>query len=570
MQRVARSGLFDAADYRRANRLDGLSDLRTLWHWARHGNAEGRIASSIPLSEWLLPKVTSGELPADTARQIVSLADPEQLQLASHEAKLNTAEFDTLCALLDNDFAGAAGELSKTNGLFYLRTLHKSLRTVPLSNDLTEAYARISGDPKLTLDSLSVVDQSRYINIAVAAGASWAEQVELANRTRRADAGMLSRVMNSRFNQCDPGKDLRLFLHAALSNAKSLDQFVQIQYGPEGWTATETTIGASKRQMLIFAPAANVWLRQTEPEQLMLNAFSLIVESCLRQGIALIPLMPVFTRDITNVAFPELPAVSYHTFASGRPDILHYKETSLKGFFAFDAMGYSGASTYAVSQNRPVKTNEGVEALSKMKALYQNSQLTKYVQGKGQVQPHLPDHFMFLPLQIPDDSVCRWQHLTSLQLLEILAARAKATNFPLVVKRHPHDGSRATTQALAKLENAPDIFISEAPIQDLIHAAACIITANSGVGFEALLCGKPVFTTGLSEYAHAAEYRPDAASLNSALNAFIDRNYEFDSSRGYDFIGRYLSQHVFEAHDSPSSQEESLAPHLSEFLNSVG
>ena len=48
------------------------------------------------------------------------------------------------------------------------------------------------------------------------------------------------------------------------------------------------------------------------------------------------------------------------------------------------------------------------------------------------------------------------------------------------------------------------VIITECSVHSIIEGCEAVFTANSGTGFEALMHGKPVYISGLADYAYAA------------------------------------------------------------------
>jgi capsular polysaccharide export protein len=132
------------------------------------------------------------------------------------------------------------------------------------------------------------------------------------------------------------------------------------------------------------------------------------------------------------------------------------------------------------------------------------SGLTKYNLVAGAVPP-LPDgHRILVPGQVEDDASIRLgagQERTNLALL----ARVRAENPDAVILYKPHPdvvaglriGAVPETEALAYA----DMVLADAGTAALIEASNEVWTICSGLGFEALIRGKPVTCLGLPWYA---------------------------------------------------------------------
>jgi capsular polysaccharide export protein len=95
----------------------------------------------------------------------------------------------------------------------------------------------------------------------------------------------------------------------------------------------------------------------------------------------------------------------------------------------------------------------------------------------------------------------------------------------LLFKPHPFDRDRKLITA-ARNNGIP---IVNNNIFDLLQNCSCVVTVNSGVGMEAIVCNKPVFFYG------EAEYSPVALNANNEFrfndkNKYIDKYPEFLTS----------------------------------------
>ncbi len=120
----------------------------------------------------------------------------------------------------------------------------------------------------------------------------------------------------------------------------------------------------------------------------------------------------------------------------------------------------------------------------------------------------LPDQYIFLPLQVHDDSQIlihspRFKDMIS--LVEFCADavsqlnRKQKTNYKLVVKEHPSDYRRIDySQLRTKYQDV--LFANFNNTAELIKNSIAVITVNSTVGIESLLYYKPVVTLGNAFY----------------------------------------------------------------------
>ena len=149
----------------------------------------------------------------------------------------------------------------------------------------------------------------------------------------------------------------------------------------------------------------------------------------------------------------------------------------------------------------------------------------------------LPERFVFLPLQVHDDSqiLLYSPYFPDMPSVVRFCAegidaynRRHATQLRLAVKEHPSDHGRIDYSDVFRA--FPDVvFTKLMNTQQLIEKSVAVITVNSTVGIEAMLHRKPVITLGDAFYAVPGLVRPcakndDLASvLEHALQKPVDQ-----------------------------------------------
>lgn len=112
--------------------------------------------------------------------------------------------------------------------------------------------------------------------------------------------------------------------------------------------------------------------------------------------------------------------------------------------------------------------------------------------------------YVFFPCQIPHDETIQFHSdYSEVEVVAALAEWANTAKVPVVFKEHPVNRASMAPLRRAAPESDQVIWFDEghdASVHDLIEGSAAVYTINSGVGFEAILHGKPVVTFGRSEY----------------------------------------------------------------------
>ncbi|MBP0494352.1 hypothetical protein [Roseomonas indoligenes] len=220
----------------------------------------------------------------------------------------------------------------------------------------------------------------------------------------------------------------------------------------------------------------------------------------------------------------------------------HYKAGALPHTLSFDRLGYSGWSELAGLERRDLLAVDAATA----EAFHAERTLPWLAEGRSKYRQDASvavegEGFVFLPLQLPNDSVIALKLFEApyLEGVRRMVAALAGAGIPVVIKRHPHCTDPAVTRFLEALPAGP-ISVSRASVHALIPRARAVLTVNSGVGFEALLHGRPVIAAGRAEYRVVATEltEPEGApAVLSAAEAAHDpglvRRYLFLALRQY-------------------------------------
>ena len=168
--------------------------------------------------------------------------------------------------------------------------------------------------------------------------------------------------------------------------------------------------------------------------------------------------------------------VSYHKI-SDLPNVYTLKRAYIPYYYYLDSMGYSGWSEVCNMEIPKVEVTK-----NKIQE-YLDNKVSKYKQN-GEFNLDKP--FVFVPLQIESDEVSKLGWMSSYELAQMCVNRFDT----VVVKPHPGGNQKAPKGAIE----------THASIHSILPKADKVCTVNSGVGFEALMYGKPVYVAGESDY----------------------------------------------------------------------
>jgi hypothetical protein len=174
--------------------------------------------------------------------------------------------------------------------------------------------------------------------------------------------------------------------------------------------------------------------------------------------------------------------------------------------------------------------------------------------------------YIFFPCQIPRDQSIRFfsPHAEG-EVVAALAAWTRTRGVDVVFKAHPaNPKSAAPFRDTARGEHC---YWSDASVHDLIAHATAVYVINSGVGFEALLHGKPMVSFGHAEY-DAVTVHGDLEDLDGAWAAVQTSDPDARLTEYKRFVDWYCRLHCVDLSD-PGARDARLAALTDAMLASV-
>lgn len=200
----------------------------------------------------------------------------------------------------------------------------------------------------------------------------------------------------------------------------------------------------------------------------------------------------------------------------------NYKEAYMPNMFHIDRKGYSGWSELIdvpVAEIDAVALDVAEDFYTNTVVPYNATKRTKYKQDDS--VPFEGSDFVFMPLQIIDDSVMQLSHFKNYpNLIATVAETCREMGQQLVVKRHPKCNSDAIAATLERLAGE-NVTVTSASIHKILPGAKAVVVVNSGVGFEALLHLKGVVCLGKADYAAAGFSAKTNEEIGPAINSAI-------------------------------------------------
>lgn len=228
--------------------------------------------------------------------------------------------------------------------------------------------------------------------------------------------------------------------------------------------------------------------------------------------------------------------IAYHT---KNREYYNVKIGHIPDWMYFDRYGYNGWSEYGVT--RP----EGFKKLSQayvdhrfwaIKRYITTNQITKLPQNKYRQVPHACEPFLFVALQMLQDSTNQLMSFTWEGVLREL----KKTPYKIIIKRHPNCKSPEIAKMLGDFVDGKKFVLSSASIHKLIPASVGVVTGNSGVGFESLIYQKPVFLYGHSDYKWVCYNNLYGDRIKKVMNSFGPEQEQLIRKFVVDFLDNFL------------------------------
>ncbi|MGZ3214956.1 capsular polysaccharide export protein, LipB/KpsS family [Paracoccus sp. T5] len=244
--------------------------------------------------------------------------------------------------------------------------------------------------------------------------------------------------------------------------------------------------------------------------------------------------------------------ISFHSYGAAEGDVLRCKESYLPPYYTMDPQGYAcfsqlardpGVHAKAVEAQDPHEARAFVQNLSEE---LRRTNLSKYPQSAEPVQ--IRPGYLFVPLQVVQDSVARGAWLGVEEALKVIVAAAADRGLRTVVKRHPRCSSARIARLLRSLPQDGTVELSQASVQALVAGAELVVGANSGVLFEALLQGKPVISYAEAEFGQITHQVRTADALAQAIR--VPRVP--DAGARDKFLHWYLTRYCVRADDVPA------------------
>lgn len=303
------------------------------------------------------------------------------------------------------------------------------------------------------------------------------------------------------------------------------------------------------------------------------TAFRGIIDASMRNGIELV--LNKAQSYLNNKAERTVQSNGvYYAYHARVSDEHCYciKGAALPNLWYFDSDGYSGWCSLA--KDRALQEAAAAFSLPQADKSIETYRDKFFREGfSRQKQPTTEfdagreglSDFVFYPLQMTSDEVMKLGQFGQVEIIQRLAEIVSQFDRDIVLKRHPLCTSEAMGRLLGELKNHPRIHVSDASIHRLIPACSAVLVFNSGVGLQALIHGKPVFSMAASEYRHMTT----CIEILDDLGHVFRPTPEFQNERIRQQIGHLLNEYLVDITDR-AAIERRLANHIEHYVEQSG
>jgi hypothetical protein len=577
--RVKLAGIFDSRLYKKSN--PDIGCIPPLFHWFRYGYNENSRSEGLSITfKWIGPKFSKGEISIAIARRI--MRDIKLDKISGYQAKkykLNYSDYLFMQYIDNRDFERSLKilpecspkyfldgayyfGLKRLNYNFFLQALNSSnklnskcLKTNRMLADIAQTIG-VSGEyflmnmiTNLNNDESSILSQIFSARLPVI----------------EHEASLINPILNS-FNNFNLSfvsdksrglaasfykdtKGYEALINCATYNSLNRENLFCIT-GNNSTLAQLCSLSSWNGRVVKFRLLMpQYWTEPQTKEKItkkILEIHKELIRYLLGENIALVPVFATPLYDITDEDNYGLSTISYHTISRNSGErYFHYKESFLPGLFSSDCHGYSGWSSLA--ENFYSKVYEPVivkKFRNKLVENYVNKNISKYDQTHINNTKKLPPKFIFVALQVPDDTVSRLTYRKTSEWVNDVIFFGESEGIPVVVKIHPKD--KSNKKWLYGIGNTKNVYFSNLSIHELIANSMVVITCNSGVGFEALIHHKDVITCGLCDYQSVTYVAKSREDLYFGLKEIMLENHFYTEVEIDNFLYNYCKNSCLE------------------------
>lgn len=283
--------------------------------------------------------------------------------------------------------------------------------------------------------------------------------------------------------------------------------------------------------------------RLTKPSRIYWRfAARLMMQQALEHGLVartlVVPQWEITSDLVARLAPRRLLLPHLVRSQLSAPGAGYYMQELMPSLFTVDEQGWGASSS---SYGRIDWRDK--EATAKTWRYIKEARAAKATKAPQRNGPAPSSFDVLAILQVPgDDALSLHSDVSLTAFIEAVATFAQAEGVRVLFKKHPLDQTAECDVLIRPLLSENIALTDGGHVHDLIKRANAVIVINSGVGFEAMLYGKPVLTFGRAVYDTAT--RPvTAATLAASYHDEIARSPKERQQAYASFIDWFVFRH---------------------------
>lgn len=344
-----------------------------------------------------------------------------------------------------------------------------------------------------------------------------------------------------------------------------LQHFVQTAFQNMFLSNLSIINGFKKKEMNLKHNPSNTVVIYIQPRFFALNSpqtrvphknsrdfFETVLEVLSNNKVNVLPLLLPYTNLMPeDEQFRDFVKIGHHTYGV-QHKTLHHKIAYLEEYSYLDEGGFGPFSkklsdTGELDIIKSIEVGKAENFHNKLHQKYCQSKVSKFDQPQNELFLEDGRNYYFFSMQTVNDTVMRKAFLDQYSAILLILKEFNNTQKTLLVKRHPLDYTKETQIFLNRIKSHPNCNVLDNNIHDLISASEATICINSGVGIEALLHLKPVFTIGESDYSSATTVIKSKNELSFHMRAKIKK---LDVNFIKQFLYFFFNIHLYKNDDS--------------------
>lgn len=227
------------------------------------------------------------------------------------------------------------------------------------------------------------------------------------------------------------------------------------------------------------------------------------------------------------------------------PNIWHLNAGYMPNYFYFDKNGFGPWSEIVDECDYKIPVEIVRRDVESFCHNYIANNTSRIPQPKSAFIPDEP--YVLVLGQRPDDCVAEFSHIDTMSLANVVTEVYKGTKYKVCTKGHPLE--------TAMPYGPPDAIQVTGNLHKCIAGASAVYTVNSSSGFEGLIHGKRVFTTGRSDYHWAATELKTLKDIKTSVEMLDE---PIDNDNRIQFLHYMLNYHFMNVNDIESIRAKIL------------